>query len=582
VSVRGLTKSYEGRKVVDGVAFDIAPGEIFALLGPNGAGKTTTVEILEGFRVRDSGQINVLGCDPGADGEDLKSRIGIVLQSNGVERYLTVAETLGMYAGFYPHPRPVDEVLELVGLGEKRDDRAFKLSGGQQRRLDVAIALVGDPDLLFLDEPTTGFDPSARREAWEVIKNLARLGKTVLLTTHYMDEAQYLADTVGVIAAGRIVASGTPATLGHREVARARVRYRPLGAAPPEGLVGAIDEDGFTEIVTDDVTGTLYELTSWAYERGSSLDGLVVLRPSLEDVYLELTSEAASGGIAEPAPPVERAFTPPLARGERPRPSAPQRLADVFAHMGSQLRYVNKAFWRNPTQAFFTFAFPLMFLVIFTSLAGNFLVQVGHHSVHSSTYYVASMSTFAVITASFNNLAIAITFQREAGILKRIKGTPLPRVSFLGARIVHAMLVSILLVVITAIFGRLFYHVDIPTGITLARFAIILLVGAAAFCALGLALSGFIPNFDSAGVIVNAVILPLLFLSGVFIPFTNSTPKWMLWFAKVFPVRHFVLGMQAGFLNTPFSWNDVLIVAAWGVAGLVLAVRYFTWEPSTT
>ena len=207
---------------------------MFALLGPNGAGKTTTVEILEGYRTRDRGEVSVLGVDPGRQPGRLKSRIGIVLQSTGIDRYLTVRETIAMYATFYPHPRPVDEVMDLVGLDEKRNVRVLKLSGGQQRRLDVAIALVGNPELLFLDEPTTGFDPSARHEAWEVIKNLATLGMTVLLTTHYMDEAQFLADRVAVIAAGRIVAEGTPATLGDRELARARIRYRrPVGATPP-------------------------------------------------------------------------------------------------------------------------------------------------------------------------------------------------------------------------------------------------------------------------------------------------------------------------------------------------------------
>ena len=208
VFVRGLRKAYGALQAVDGVDLQISRGEVFALLGPNGAGKTTTVEILEGYRHRDDGQVTVLGHDPGRERAALKPRIGIVLQSTGVDRYLTVAETLAMYADFYPHPRSPGEVIDLVGLGAKRDARVTTLSGGQQRRLDVGVALVGDPELLFLDEPTTGFDPSARREAWLVVKDLAELGKTVLLTTHYMDEAQFLADRVAVIAAGRIVAEG--------------------------------------------------------------------------------------------------------------------------------------------------------------------------------------------------------------------------------------------------------------------------------------------------------------------------------------------------------------------------------------
>jgi ABC-2 type transport system ATP-binding protein len=291
VRVRGLVKSYGGKPAVAGIDLDIRPGEIFAMLGPNGAGKTTTVEILEGYRSRDDGDVAVLGLDPARQRARLKSRIGIVLQSTGVERYLTVTETIAMYASYYPDPRPVDEVIGLVGLTGKRSDRVIKLSGGQQRRLDVAIALAGNPELLFLDEPTTGFDPSARREAWDVIKNLAALGKTVLLTTHYMDEAQYLADRVAVIAAGRIVAEGPPSTLGHREVARARVRYRPPAGAggPPSGLGGPAGPDGFTEFAPADVTQALHQLTGWALDRGVTLEGLEVTRPTLEDVYLQLT-----------------------------------------------------------------------------------------------------------------------------------------------------------------------------------------------------------------------------------------------------------------------------------------------------
>jgi ABC-2 type transport system ATP-binding protein len=297
IEVHGLTKSYGNVSAVRGVDLQISSGEIFALLGPNGAGKTTIVEILEGYRVRDGGTVAVLGYDPGRQRKQLKSRIGIVLQSSGVDRYLTVAESIAMYASYYPDPRPVDEVIDMVGLGAKRGARVIKLSGGQQRRLDVAIALVGNPDLLFLDEPTTGFDPSARHEAWEVIKSLAALGKTVLLTTHYMEEAQYLADRVAVIAAGRIVAEGPPGTIGDRERASARVRYLlPAGASPPADLAGPPGADGFTEFVPDDLTRALSRLTGWAIERGVSLDGLEVIRPSLEDVYLALTGAPATAG----------------------------------------------------------------------------------------------------------------------------------------------------------------------------------------------------------------------------------------------------------------------------------------------
>jgi len=307
VDVRGLVKSYSGVQAVRGIDLAIGQGEVFALLGPNGAGKTTTVEILEGYRTRDHGQVSVLGVDPGRHRARLKSRIGIVLQSTGIDRYLTVRETIAMYATFYPRPRPVDEVIHLVGLEEKRNVRVLKLSGGQQRRLDVAIALVGNPELLFLDEPTTGFDPSARREAWGVIKNLATLGMTVLLTTHYMDEAQFLADRVAVIAAGRIVAEGAPATLGDRELATARIRYRPLvGATPPDGLSGPPGPDRYTEITPDDVVQALHQLTGWAIDHRTRLDGLEVTRPSLEDIYLSLTGPPSNGGGSQSVPAGKR------------------------------------------------------------------------------------------------------------------------------------------------------------------------------------------------------------------------------------------------------------------------------------
>jgi ABC-2 type transport system ATP-binding protein len=305
IEVRALTKSYQDVEAVRGIDLTVDVGEVFALLGPNGAGKTTTVEIMEGFRERTSGDVTVLGMDPARRDRSLKSRIGIVLQSTGIDPYLTVAETIDAYRRYYPHPRPVDEIIGLVGLQEKRDTRVIKLSGGQQRRLDVAIGLAGDPELLFLDEPTTGFDPAARRGAWEVVKNLAGLGKTIFLTTHYMDEAQYLANRVAVIAQGRIVAEGPPDSLAGRDTAATIIRFSaPEGdhELPPSIQVAPpVAGSRLTEVRTDDPTRTLYELTSWAVERGIRLHDLAVSRPSLEDVYLELT-----GGDTEEEPAQER------------------------------------------------------------------------------------------------------------------------------------------------------------------------------------------------------------------------------------------------------------------------------------
>ena len=293
IDVRGLRKSYGEFEAVKGVDLSVATGEVFSLLGPNGAGKTTTVEILEGHRKRSAGDVTVLGHDPGKGERAFKRRIGIVLQETGVERFLTVAEVIERFRGYYPNPRPLDEIIEVVGLQEKRDERVRKLSGGQQRRLDVAIGLAGDPELLFLDEPTTGFDPSARRNAWEMVRNLRELGKTVFLTTHYMDEAQNLADRVAIIVGGEIVAEGPPGSLVGAEATKTLIRFA-LPADAPE-LPTAIGETAQRSgerlsIQTDDALRILHTLTGWALDAGIELRELTVTEPSLEDVYLSLTN----------------------------------------------------------------------------------------------------------------------------------------------------------------------------------------------------------------------------------------------------------------------------------------------------
>jgi ABC-2 type transport system ATP-binding protein len=273
VAVGDLRKSYGGHEALRGISFEIREGEVFSLLGPNGAGKTTTIEILEGYRDRDGGDVSVLGVDPARASNAWRGRIGIVLQSSAMYETLTVRESLALFAGYYQRPRPVDEVVSVIGLEEKRDSLVRKLSGGQRRRLDFGLALVGDPELIFLDEPTTGFDPAARRNAWQTIRSLRELGKTILLTTHYLDEAEQLADRVAVLRDGRIVATGTPADLTRTPATE--IRYRENGK----------------EVVlrTETPTRVLAELTMRAAEQGRELEGLEVRRPSLEEVYLELT-----------------------------------------------------------------------------------------------------------------------------------------------------------------------------------------------------------------------------------------------------------------------------------------------------
>jgi ABC-2 type transport system ATP-binding protein len=307
IAVKGLSKRYGDHRAVDDVSFAVEPGEVFALLGPNGAGKTTTLEICEGFRSRDGGRVDVLGFDPARrlTARAMRERIGIVLQECAVEPYLTVREVLVRNAGYYPRPRGVDEVIELVGLTEKAGERVKKLSGGQQRRLDVGLGIVGDPELLFLDEPTTGFDPSARRGSWEMVRKLTGGGATVILTTHYMDEAQALADRVAVIAGGRIVAIGDPDELGGRDAEAARISFRlPAGASVADLPVPARLDEGLAVVRTNEETRVLHALTGWALDAGVTLDGLSVARPTLEDVYLRLTSatpQAATENEGVPA-----------------------------------------------------------------------------------------------------------------------------------------------------------------------------------------------------------------------------------------------------------------------------------------
>jgi ABC-2 type transport system ATP-binding protein len=297
IEVRDLRKSYGDVEAVRGISFEVGRGEVFCLLGPNGAGKTTTVEILEGYRLSSGGEVRVLGRDPAAGERELRDRVGIVLQQCGVQRDLTVAELVEMYGRYHAARRPVDEVIDLVELREKRDVRAKDLSGGQRRRLDLALALVGDPDLIFLDEPTTGFDPAARRQAWSTIRSLCELGKTIFLTTHFMDEAQALADRVAVMSGGELIALGTPDELGGRDLRPAEIRFAlpaewSLGDVPDVPSVAREIQAGRVTLFTREPVIAAHELTTWALYHDIDLAHFSVTQPTLEDIYLELTGSS--------------------------------------------------------------------------------------------------------------------------------------------------------------------------------------------------------------------------------------------------------------------------------------------------
>ncbi len=538
IEVHALTKRYGEYEAVRGIDITVRRGEVFGLLGPNGAGKTTTVEILEGYRERSGGEVSVLGYDPASRSIELRRRIGIVLQSGGIYSHVTPRELLRHWAGFYPHPRAVEEVLTLAGLQEKADVRSRKLSGGQLRRLDFALALVGDPELMFLDEPTTGFDPAARHAAWETVRGLRDLGKTILLTTHYLDEAQELADRVAIVKDGRVLAIGPPRELGVGG-SHYRVAYR--------------DRDGdLVEQQTDDPTRAAQRA-----DRRSAGAG------------------RAAGG-AERGTPDARGRLPGADRRclTHARGADGTRMGDTLTLTWRQYRLERRMFWRNPSAAFFNFVLPLLFLC-----GGGIILQGNQHDLNLLVPAIAGMS---VMSTTFTALAYNIVFLRERGVLKRIRGAPLPAGSYFGGVAANAVTNTALQIAIIVLAGRVFFGIGWPAHWD--ELIVFVLAGVVCFAALGVAFAHVIPNFESTAAYVNAVFLPVVFIS--FFVFENkSAPAFLNNIAEALPLKPLIEGLY-GAMVTGQGLSDNLdalaVIGLWGVFGLYFAVRGFSWEQSRT
>jgi ABC-2 type transport system ATP-binding protein len=560
IRARGLRKRYGALTAVDGIDLDIDRGEVFALLGPNGAGKTTTVELLEGYRSRDEGTITVLGADPARAGRRWRSRIGIVPQQTPGGPELTVRELVRHFAAFYPDPRDPDEVLGLTGLEDRAGSRIRRLSGGQQRRLDVALGIVGNPEVLFLDEPTTGFDPEARRAFWKLIAALSGGGTTILLTTHYLDEAEALADRVAVIAGGQIRAVGAPAEIGGRATAAATVTWQ--GGC----------------VKTTQPARTVTEL----YARfDGEPPGLLVTRPTLEDIYLNLIAGDPGPPAAPPAGslrhspdsiPVNAAFT------------QTDPLPGVWRVGMARVVVELKSIVREPLSLAFGVSLPAVLLLLLGSI---FSSQVTH-GINVGAVFAAGLIGGGVAATSFQNLGVTIAVERDEGMLKRLAGTPMPRLAyFIGKTgLVGVTVVAEVVVLVALAMGV--DHVHLPSsGSRWWTLAWVFILGTVACALLGVAASSVPRSARSATPVLILPLTVVQFISGVYVP-PGLIPGPMRVLASFFPVKWICQQMRSVFLppqavryEPAGSWEHgraALVLTAWIVVGLALAIRAFRWR----
>ncbi len=584
IDVRGLRKHYGPIRAVDGVDLTIAPGQVYALLGPNGAGKTTTVEILEGFRRRDEGEARVLGMDPGAGSLAYRARIGIAFQNSATQELLSPREILRFQAALYPDPMPPEGALALAGLTEAADRRAGKLSGGQRRRLDLAAAVVGRPELIFLDEPTTGFDPAARRQAWEVVRGLTSQGRTVLLTTHYLDEAEALADRIGIIARGRIIAEGTMDELRRHFGARTRIRWRHDAAHAAGGV--AAGRVGRRSVAGGD--GPSHALDGGAVPRPARAARLGRRRRPGRPARVDRHAVDAGGVV------------PGTRRGGRPggggavvtaAPGGPRHTLRIGGLMAV---LVLKTTVREPAALFFLILFPLLMLVVFGSI---FDFEMEGTDVKLRQYFVAGIIASSVFGTAFLNLSIGIAAQQHEGSLRQLAAAPLPKASFFIGQIGAATIITVAQIIVMLIVGILAFGVPLPDAGGWLTLAWIVPLGVAAGCTMGIAITAIIPSARAAPAITNAPYITLQFISGVFFPF-HSLPESMQWIATVFPIRWMAQGLRSVFLPDDFRYQEVnqswelewvaivlgWIVAGllfiWIVAGLLFTMRTFRWDRS--